>query len=1669
MSTVRKIEHALLGGLLMLLWICMLPLDVTAADCNCSLDTAEPPFLSQGADPNLLLMIDNSASMLDLAYVNTAGTCYDDTYNNDSDYAGYFDSATWYAYNFTNEKFAKVTDSAASTFCSASGTEYSSAYLCVDGTMTAEDMTAVSAFYATGKLLNWAAASKLDIQKEILTGGNYDGPNQRIKMESRGCGDRRFVKKVAVDYNAGTHYVTLAVRPPKAPAYADWVDAKPYDAGVVVADRGGILYKAQTSGTSNGTSPLNDTGVEWGEYWGTRWHNGTTYAKGDLVTDPSKENSIDKGKVYIATTNGTANGTGVDDDAGVAWEPYDLTHIDIFKGNATGFNNDACQLAIDELNSSNPSQGQLKGHIDDCMGGGSGGGGSGSKDANNAFNHAIHNCWYRVKHGEWITGNGTINSTQNACEDVYGNNIDPWDLTPEDRAYVCFGRYNGDSANPIGYVGRCWNPGQTSTQTCEWKCKNANKVYPAGCPNANQQEYVCTGAGSTIAGWDAGGYADVDTCIETAMQEFCGSMEVPEVIDPSDQVGSATGASDVTWGLPAMLTDSGVVAQLDQPIATLKGFIEKTAAPRGLIQAYADDIRMGVMVFNHSGSASECAQTDPYILYECANDNNKDGGKVIQAIGQSSAHTTGLVTAINAIKATSWTPLAEAYYNAVGYFKQDTAMRLNAEDFGVETDPIEYWCQNNHILIITEGGSTADQHADVRLFSAIEDQNDGDSDTDGTGVDCGTLDGSTLLDDLTWYAKNTEGLFGQIGGVDKRNLNTHIVVAGTARNYGTGECSPETLLTSAAQNGGTSLVQANDMAALKTALQDAFSAIRAEAAAGSAASVISATRSGEGAVYQAIFWPNIDGPTYDDIQKPDVTWAGEVHALLVDAHGRLFEDTGGDKALTADDRRVIFFFEQTDASSTSGETKACYGTVEDGVCSGETKSLHEVKYLWSATEWLADITATDILANRTDYISNEKKRYIFTWNDLDNDGVVDGGEVLSFEASTNWNGLAVNGSRRKVPFDFGVERDDATTNDDVNAVVNWIRGYDGANQRSREATKPANFEVDTASANNTITWRLGDVIYSTPTVVGRPAENFHLIYQDTSYIPFISKYKNRRQVVYFGGNDGMIHAINGGFYSTEESKYCRTSDCANEANGPALGAELWAYVPYNLQPQLKCLTQPDYAHRYYVDLKPRIFDVQIFDNDAVHPGGWGTILVAGMRLGGNTVEAGGSGASGPDLRKFTSAYVIFDITDPDQKPALLGELTLDPASPLRMGYTTGVPTIVPMKQGTTTKWYLVLGSGPTTLDGRSDQYGKLAVFPLDELTQSTPGAFRIPDQAPASGNDKGRWVLDDDKSFISDLITVDFHLERDYRGDAVYFGTVQGEWGSESGQGWSGKMYRFITDADDAPTAPYQWSAPKVLLNPGRPITAAASVGWDGQNYWIFFGTGRFFDKRDKSDSSSNAQEYYFGVKEPVDCGPPPSFTWSTTLGVSDLVRTDQIQIQQSLLPDTANLVCTEDCPPSEVDTLSLLIDHIAGKGCEHPASPGTAGWYQQLPDAGERNLGQATLLGGLLTFTTYVPYDDVCQPDGLSYLNAVYYQTGTAWHKAVFNDAVGTTDEEPPTVVSRLEIGHGLASTPNLHVGREDGAKAFVQTSTGAIVEIEQPNLPIDNVKSGRLNWRSD
>jgi hypothetical protein len=55
--------------------------------------------------------------------------------------------------------------------------------------------------------------------------------------------------------------------------------------------------------------------------------------------------------------------------------------------------------------------------------------------------------------------------------------------------------------------------------------------------------------------------------------------------------------------------------------------------------------------------------------------------------------------------------------------------------------------------------------------------------------------------------------------------------------------------------------------------------------------------------------------------------------------------------------------------------------------------------------------------------------------------------------------------------------------------------------------------------------------------------------------------------------------------------------------------------------------------------------------------------------------------------------------------------------------------------------------------------------------------------------------------------------------------------------------------------------------------------------------------------------------------------------------------------------------------------------------------------------------------------------------------------------------------VLDRIDLGVGISSSLGIHVGREYGAKGFVQQSTGTINQIDL--TPAFSVKSGFIKWR--
>lgn len=170
--------------------------------------------------------------------------------------------------------------------------------------------------------------------------------------------------------------------------------------------------------------------------------------------------------------------------------------------------------------------------------------------------------------------------------------------------------------------------------------------------------------------------------------------------------------------------------------------------------------------------------------------------------------------------------------------------------------------------------------------------------------------------------------------------------------------------------------------------------------------------------------------------------------------------------------------------------------------------MEDVKTLWNAREQLYFDVATDVAQQRAFSLPADSGRHIITWIDENLDGVVADDEVVGFLRTE-----PLIGTYNEL-FDLPSE---AAAKD----LVDYIRGKEIEGYRSRT--------VDYDGTGEQV-MRLGDIINSTPVVVTAPQERFDLLTNDASYRTFYRQYKNRRNVMYVGANDGMLHAFNAGFF-----------------------------------------------------------------------------------------------------------------------------------------------------------------------------------------------------------------------------------------------------------------------------------------------------------------------------------------------------------------------------------------------------------------------------------------------------------------------------------------------------------------------------------------------------------
>jgi type IV pilus assembly protein PilY1 len=553
--------------------------------------------------------------------------------------------------------------------------------------------------------------------------------------------------------------------------------------------------------------------------------------------------------------------------------------------------------------------------------------------------------------------------------------------------------------------------------------------------------------------------------------------------------------------------------------------------------------------------------------------------------------------------------------------------------------------------------------------------------------------------------------------------------------------------------------------------------------------------------------------------------------------------------------------------------------------------------------------------------------------------------------------------------------------------VEFLRGS-RANEGTLFRTRPGNLFGDVVNSGVTYLSGAGTAL------VGSNYPG-HTTYRNST--------RTRPPVVYVGGNDGMLHALNG-----------------------SNGKELFGYIPRSVFGKLKGLSDFNFKHQYFVDSTPMVGDFEKTGSTSASPS-WGTMLVGGL-------GAGGKGFYALDI----SSQSTFATASESDLAAALPMWEFSDAQDTDLGFTFNEPSINPITgvyrqiakmadaSEPTGVWRVVVGNGYGSLgDGTATGGGKAVLYLLNANTGAASTKL-VADATGANG--------------LSSPTPVD--TDRDGLMDTVYAGDLKGNMhkfqfsvaaatGSDfvlarptdTGAAWRylGKVYTATTTA----TTLFPASTPE-------PITTAPSVipACEGQGWNVMFGTGKLNEDTDYRDNTSR------GFYNVVDRSPSSALT---------VVKNDLAHIS----------------PLSEV----ALADGDVGRTWTPPNLSGKRGWRMTFT-GGERVLTNSTLPPdtGAVLFATTQPTGDVCTPGNSGFLMAVNICSGKIGDLVVNGVSVGGLSIDSSGIV---KVSNTYTNQDNKQtvVCNQDGCKPTCSDLTDP--DCRPPDLLGQSAPRGRYSWR--
>jgi type IV pilus assembly protein PilY1 len=650
-------------------------------------------------------------------------------------------------------------------------------------------------------------------------------------------------------------------------------------------------------------------------------------------------------------------------------------------------------------------------------------------------------------------------------------------------------------------------------------------------------------------------------------------------------------------------------------------------------------------------------------------------------------------------------------------------------------------------------------------------------------------------------------------------------------------------------------------------------------------------------------------------------------------------------------------------------------------------------------------------------------------DDADADGVPDGGGVpFRWGSLDDIQKAFLNTPPGDVPpatDDFGDDR------------VEYLRGnkYYEVTQGNVVGDSPSFRDRLTLSGN---AYGLGDVVHSTPTVVGVP--NFG--YSDglepsAPYSSFKAQYANvdcadatrdREPILYFGGNDGALHGV---------------SACD--------GAERVAYVPRAVYPWLNELTSVDYAHRFYVDGAPTVVDAYFGSDNS-----WHTVLVG-------TLAAGGAGVFALDVTdpsKFDESYaddvVLWDIvatpppSDPDEPDSDFQEL----------GFTFSQPAVVKAEGH---GWVAVFGNGYH--GGPTNPYpGANSKAVLYFVDIETGKLLQKIDFSTVSAGDQTH-------NGLSTVAPVDRDGDGDV--DLIYAGDLKGNVWRVAATIPAGPP-TFVQGTGFQTASVSRLYKAKSKDGVDQPITSRMSVGYhptSAVGRMVYFGTGKYYEDADQDPLNAVQYNTMYGIWDRDDPNLSPG---SVTTRNSDILQQQTIEVETSS-SFGLNLFDVRTVSNTPVTWA------LPNEGCDTDKS---CGWYLDLTDVGEKMVSTPILRGGRLIFVTTIPSQETCGAGGTGWLMELCAANGGRCDYPVFDlngdglfdlqDNLAQTDGDVTTYTpvsgKKSKVGilqppailAGIGGSGDGSYGGVEGKYASGSNQARIDVTIENPGL----LGAGRKSW---